>query len=216
MAKIGVFDSGVGGLSVANAIKKALPGHEVLLREDSANLPYGTKTPEQLYSLALPILGQMAGDGCDVIVIACNTVTTNIISELRVALEIPLIGMEPMIKPAAKQTNTGVIAVYATPATLRSKRYAWLKAEYAAGIEVIEPDVSDWAQMIESDSIYRDKVANIIETTLQKNADILMLGCTHYHWIEELVNELAAGRATVIQPEGPVIKQLQAVLKQTG
>lgn len=214
--KLGVFDSGVGGLSVANAITKAMPEHEVILREDKANLPYGTKTPEQLYNLVLPILEDMVEEGCEAIVIACNTVTTNIISELRVALEVPLVGMEPMVKPAAEQTRTGVIAVYATPATLKSKRYAWLKSEYAKNVTVIEPDVSDWAEMIESDAINRNKIAEIIDTTLQKDADVLVLGCTHYHWIEEMMNELVVGRAHIIQPEGAVIKQLQAVLAQLG
>ena len=214
--KIGVFDSGVGGLSVANAIQRVLPEHDVLLREDKDNLPYGTKTPEQLYCLVLPILESMVEEGCQVIVIACNTVTTNIISELRVALDVPLVGMEPMVKPAAEQTKTGIIAVFATSATLKSKRYAWLKAEYTKEIKVIEPDVTEWAEMIESNIINREKIAEIIATTLQKNADVLVLGCTHYHWIEKLMNELTAGKARIIQPEDPVIKQLQAVLAQLG
>src|SRR5690606_39192842 len=119
---IGVFDSGVGGLSVANAIKKAFPEYEVLLREDSENLPYGTKTPDELYGLVLPILQNMIQEGCIVIVIACNTVTTTLISRLRQELSIPLVGMEPMVKPAAEQTKTGVIAVCATLATLKSER----------------------------------------------------------------------------------------------
>jgi glutamate racemase len=210
--KIGVFDSGVGGLSVANAIKSALPVHETVLREDKANLPYGTKSPEQLYALVLPILERMVEEGCEIIVIACNTVTTNIIAELRAALTVPLIGIEPMIKPAAERTQSSIIAVFATPATLRSRRYAWLKAEYAAGVEVLEPDVSDWAEMIERNTINRDKIAKIIDTVLQKNADVVVLGCTHYHWIEALIEELVAGKAEVLQPEQAVIARLTAMI----
>ncbi len=212
--KIGVFDSGVGGKAVAAAISRALPNHEIILREDKENLPYGTKSPEKLLELVLPILQQMVEQGCRVIVIACNTVSTNIISELRKELKVPLVGMEPMVKPASQLSSTGVIAVFATPATLKSQRYTWLKNEYCKKVAVIEPDCSDWAQMIENKQINRDKIAKIIKHCLQKKADILVLGCTHYHWIEQTVMEIAGSRARVIQPEEPAIKQLKRVLAQ--
>lgn len=214
--KIGVFDSGVGGLSVANAIRKALPMHEVVLREDKENLPYGTKSSEELFKLVLPILEQMVDEGCEIIVIACNTVTTTIITELRAALGIPLIGMEPMVKPAAEQTKSSVIAVFATPTTLASPRYAWLKQEYAKGVKVIEPDCSRWAQMVENNEVDRESIADNVAIALQAGADIIVLGCTHYHWIEELINEIVDGKAVVIQPEQPVISQLKTVLAQLG
>ena len=210
--KIGVFDSGVGGLSVANAVKKALPQAEVMLREDKENLPYGTKTSKRLLTLVEPILREMVADGCEVIVVACNTVTTTIITQLRERIKVPLIGMEPMIKPAAEQTKTKVIAVCATPRTLASDRYNWLKNEYAKGLKVIEPDCGDWAMMIESETISRDKIAKIIDDACEQGADVIVLGCTHYHWIEDLINNLANGRATVIQPEQPVINQLKKVM----
>jgi len=210
--KIGVFDSGVGGLSVANAVKKALPQAEVMLREDKENLPYGTKTSKRLLTLVEPILREMVADGCEVIVVACNTVTTTIINQLRERIKVPLIGMEPMIKPAAEQTKTKVIAVCATPRTLASDRYNWLKNEYAKGLKVIEPDCGDWAMMIESETISRDKIAKIIDDACEQGADVIVLGCTHYHWIEDLINNLANGRATVIQPEQPVINQLKKVM----
>lgn len=214
--KIGVFDSGVGGLSVANAINAALPNNEILLREDKANLPYGTKSSEELYSLVLPILQAMVDEGCRVIVIACNTVTTNIISELRVALSVPLVGMEPMVKPAAEQTKTGVIAVFATPATLSSSRYLWLKQEYAKEVQVLEPDCSNWAKMVEDNQIDRKSVETNVRLALEGGADVIVLGCTHYHWIEEIIKDVVAGRAAVLQPEKPVIKQLKQVLGQLG
>lgn len=212
--KIGVFDSGVGGLSVANAIRKALPEHEVLLREDKANLPYGTKTPEELFKLVLPILEQMVEEACDVIVVACNTVTTSIIAELRAALPVRLIGMEPMVKPAANLTKSKVIAVFATPTTLKSGRYRYLKNEYAQDIQVVEPDCSTWSSMIEQNQLDQEQIRSNTQLALSAGADVIVLGCTHYHWIEELIKGFAAGRAEVLQPEQPVIEQLKRVLEQ--
>lgn len=212
--KIGVFDSGMGGLSVANAIKKSLPEHEILYREDSQNLPYGTKTPEHLLSLVAPILQNMADEGCDLIVVACNTVTTTLISELRQVLSIPLVGMEPMVKPASERTKTGTIAVFATPTTLGSNRYQWLKEEYCKNVAVIEPDCSDWALLIEENRLNEENIREDIDLALDGGADVLVLGCTHYHWIEGLINKIVDGKAEVIQPEQPVIEQIKRVLKQ--
>lgn len=210
--KVGVFDSGVGGQSVVAAIKKAIPDAQVVFADDKENLPYGTKTPEQLLELVTPKLEQLEKQGCEAVVIACNSVTTTIINELRERIDIPLVGMEPMVKPAAQQTKTGVIAVCATPATLASKRYAELKAQHAEGKTVLEPDCSDWAEMVENKQIDRTKIQSTTEELCDKNADVIVLGCTHYHWIEDLIKETAAGKAQVIQPEEPVISQLKRVL----
>ncbi len=212
-AKIGVFDSGVGGLSVANAIKKAFPEYEIILAEDKENLPYGNKTPEQLLKLVEPILKNLA-QKTNIIVVACNTVSTTLIDKLRKKINVPLIAMEPMVKPAAEQTKTGTIAICATPATLASKRYKWLKDSYAKNVRVIEPDCSDWSLMIENNNVDREKITDRMQNVLDQKADIIVLGCTHYHWIEKLIKEITAGKALVLQPEGPVIEQLKRVLKQ--
>ena len=212
--KIGVFDSGVGGQSVVNAINKAMPEHEVIYVEDHENLPYGTKTPQQLHELVLPLVNRLVDKGCKVIVIACNTVTTTIIDKLRQEISVPLVGMEPMVKPAAELTKTGKIAVCATPTTLASKRYNYLKATYAKNIEVFEPDCSEWAKLVESNRIDKEFIQGEIETVCQQGADVIVLGCTHFHWIEDIVNDVVRGRATVLQPEKPVIDQLFKVLKQ--
>jgi glutamate racemase len=212
--KIGVFDSGVGGLSVARAIEITLPDVKVLLREDHENLPYGNKSAEELLTLVCPILQDMVTQGCQVIVVACNTVSTAIISELRATISVPLIAMEPMVKPAAEQTKTGIITVCATPSTLQSKRYQWLKDTYAVDKIVLEPDCSDWAFMIEEEKIDGFKIAERINETLEQGSDIVVLGCTHYHWIEHEIRVLCAGRAKVMQPEQPVIRQLQRVIAQ--
>jgi len=212
--KIGVFDSGMGGLSVANAIKKALPEHEVLFMNDAKNIPYGTKTVEEIYSGCKPIFDELVAEGCQIIVVACNTVTTNLIDRLRQEIPIPLIGMEPMVKPAAEQTQSKVIAICATPRTLASARYKWLKDTFAQGVKVVEPDCSDWTSMIESESVDRDKIAARIDEACEQGADVIVLGCTHYHWIEDMIIELANGRAKVLQPEQPVIEQLKRVMTQ--
>lgn len=212
--RIGVFDSGVGGQAVVVAIKKALPSLEILYADDKANLPYGTKGAAELLRLVTPRLQFLVDSGCQLIVIACNTVTTSIISRLRAALPVPLIGMEPMIKPAANLTRSGVIAVCATPTTLATQRYLWLKQTYATTVRVLEPDCSDWAYMIERQQLDRQKIQSSIDKTCRQGADVIVLGCTHYHWIEELIKKVVAGRATVLQPEAPVIAQLKRVLKQ--
>ncbi|MDZ7744678.1 MAG: glutamate racemase [Candidatus Saccharibacteria bacterium] len=213
MTKIGVFDSGVGGQAVVDAIKRSIPDADVVYADDKANVPYGNKTPEELKQLVLPILNMLSKQGCDAIVVACNSVTTTIISDLRQKISTPLIGMEPMVKPAAATTETGMIAVCATPATLKSTRYAWLKQQYADGVEVLEPDCSAWPYMIESKQIDHNKIRSRIADVCEAGADVIVLGCTHYHWIEKEIKDIAKEyKTTVIQPEQPVIAQLKRVL----
>lgn len=211
--KIGVFDSGIGGRSVAQAIQRALPEATVVFRDDHQHMPYGDKPPAQVLELVTPILQQLASEGCQAIVIACNTVTTTRITELRQRIAVPLIGIEPMIKPAAARTKTGVIAVCATPATLASARYHWLKQTYAQGVRVLEPDCRNWAYMIEHNTVNEQQIAAQLNAACDEGADVIVLGCTHYHWIEELAQRIARDRAVVIQPEQPVIAQLKRVLE---
>lgn len=210
--KVGVFDSGVGGLSIANAIRRALPDVEVLLRQDTEHVPYGLRPPEELLGFVVPIFQELVDAGCRAIVVACNTVTTTLIDELRRRFSVPLIAIEPMIKPAAALTKTGVIAVCATPTTLASSRYRQLKEQYAKDIEVMEPDCGDWALMIEHKRIDEAHVAERINAALARRADVIVLACTHYHWIEQEIEDLAAGRAQIIQPETATIAQLKRVL----
>lgn len=214
MPKIGVFDSGVGGLSVARALEEALPQYEIVFANDPEHLPYGTKPPQQILGYVLPILHELESKGCELIVIACNTVSTTLIQDLRNSVSVPLVAVEPMIKPAALATKTGIIAVCATPTTLASKRYRWLKGQYAKGVNVLEPDCSDWSAMIEQNQVDRQKIHDRIESVCRAGADVIVLGCTHYHWIEDLIKQIANGRAQVIQPEQPVVNQVKRVLKQ--
>lgn len=210
--KIGVFDSGIGGLSVANAIEKALPEHQVVFKNDSEHMPYGTKSPEQLLELVSPIFTRLIAEGCQVIVVACNSVSTTIIERLREDFDLPIIGVEPLIKLAAELTQTNIIAVCATPTTLASGRYHVLKNSYAAELTVLEPDCSDWANMIQRQQVEEQKVRATIEQLLKANADVIVLGCTHYHWIEEEINNIVGNSATIIQPEPLIIEELKLVI----
>ncbi|MDL2341817.1 MAG: glutamate racemase [Patescibacteria group bacterium] len=211
---IGVFDSGVGGLSVAQAIEKALPLDRVIFKNDAEHVPYGSRTAAEILPLILPIFEAFIADGCEAIVVACNTVSTTLIDELRARFDVPLIAMEPMIKPAVQLTSTKVIAVCATPTTLTSPRYAALKQQYANGITVIEPDCSDWSALIENSQLNKAQIAQQLEPALAAGADVIVLGCTHYHWIEQDILALIGDKATVLQPEPAVISQLIRVLGQ--
>lgn len=212
--KIGVFDSGVGGKYIAQKIGERFPNHEITLREDKEHLPYGDKTPKELLDLTSPILQQLVSSGCEVIVVACNTVTTTIIGQLRQKISVPIVAIEPMIKPAASLTKTNTIAVCATPATLRSDRYKALKTEFASGIRVIEPDCSNWAFMIEQNQITQEAINQVVDSVITERADVIVLACTHYHWIEELITEVAVGKAKVIQPTDAILSRLETVISE--
>lgn len=211
---IGVFDSGLGGLSVANAVKKAFPNIEVKFVNDSDHVPYGKKSKQELLKLALPLLQKMEEDGCKVIVIACNTLTTTVIKELRENINVPLVAVEPMVKPASLITRTKTIAVCATPATLSSKRYNGLKEEYAKDVKVIEPDCSNWAELIEKSKLDQEQIKITVEAILAQGADVIVLGCTHYHWIEEDIKKLVGDKAEVLQPEEAIVRRLKQTLEQ--
>lgn len=213
--KIGVFDSGIGGMSVAHAIAEAFPDVDVIFEDDHENLPYGIKSPDELRRLAIPHLNSLKEKGCTIIVVACNTLSTTIIPDLKNDFPVPLVPIVPMIKPASLATKTKKVAVCATPTTLASERYAELKREYGEGIEFIEPYCGDWAEMIESNDVDQLNIQRVINDVCAHGADVIVLGCTHYHWIETEIKELADGRAVVIQPEQAVIQNLASMLGRT-
>ncbi|QQS19870.1 glutamate racemase [Candidatus Saccharibacteria bacterium] len=211
--KIGVFDSGIGGLSVAQAIDRALPGHEVVFRHDTPeHFPYATKAPDEIFSFAIPIVQSLVDEGCQVVVIACNTVSTTLIGRLRGYFSVPLVAAEPMVRPAAEQTKTGIIAVCATPTTLASSRYAELKRLYAADVKVLEPDCANWSWLIEHNEINEATLRQVIEPVIEAGADVIVLGCTHYHWIEDQIQEIASLQADVMQPETAIVAELKRVI----
>lgn len=212
MKKIGVFDSGIGGKSVALALEKAFPQYEIIFISDPENLPYGTKTPEKLRELVKPKIKELSEKGVNVIVIACNTVSTTILDYVKQLVSVPVIGVVPMVKEAAKITNSNVIAVCATPTTLKSQKYGELKNKYAKGIKVIEPDCSRWTQMIEDNRVDRTEITQKIDSACNAGADVIILGCTHYHWIEKLIKTIAGDRATIINPEDKLVLRVKEVI----
>lgn len=210
---IGVFDSGIGGLSLANTIQRILPDTNVIFKNDSANVPYGTKTNKELLELSLPLLQDLA-EKSDVLVIACNTLTTNLLPEIQAAVSIPVIGVEPLVERANLYTISKTICVCATPRTLSSGRYAQLKAEFASDITVIEPDCSDWSAMIEKYDVDHKKIRKIIKDACKQGADVIVLGCTHYHWIADEITKAASKyNVKVIFPEESVVERLKLVLE---
>jgi len=210
--KIGVFDSGVAGLSIANAIKKALPDYEIIYREDSEHFSYGSRSPEQILRFVEPIFRNMVDEGCAIIVIACNTVTTTLLDTLRERLTVPLVGVEPMFEVAAQATQARKIAVCATPTTYASPLYRELKAQYAKDITVFEVECRDWPYMADRDPVDDIKVSKRIEEVLGYGVDVIVLACTHYHWIGEKIRYLSVQKATVIEPEEETVRRLQEVL----
>jgi len=212
--RIGVFDSGVGGLSVAQAIESTLKDVTVIFANDPKHVPYGNKPAQEILAYTIPIMKKLEKEGCELIVIACNTVTTTLLTDLKKEIAVPLIGLEPMVKAAAERTQTGIIAVCATPATLNSQRYEYLKVTYAKHVSVLEPDCSMWSTMIETSKIDHDFIANQINEVCNQRADVIVLGCTHYHWIEEDIKSAAAGRALVMQPEPSVVRKVVRVLEE--
>ncbi len=210
---VGVFDSGKGGKSVAEAVRHNFPNLEVIFRADTQNLPYGSKSPRDLLKLVVPIMIDLS-KRCDVIVVACNTITTTIINDLRQLIDTPIIGIEPMVKPASQITKSNVIAVCATPTTLKSGRYQQLKNAYAKNIIVLEPDCSKWAEMIEKNELDSIEIQRTIEDVLEQKADVIVLGCTHYHWIDKDIKKCASNRAKILQPEDAIMSRLKTVLQQ--
>jgi glutamate racemase len=212
--KVGVFDSGIGGKSVARAIETELPSIEVLFVHDSPeHFPYATKSPDEIYGYILPIFQKLVDEGCDAVVVACNTVSTTLIRRLRGAFDVPMVALEPMVKPASLLTATGVITICATPTTLASERYEWLKQEYGQACTFIEPDCADWSSLIEHNQMNEARLRKELEPALAAGSDVIVLGCTHYHWIEEEIKTIAGEGVRVLQPESAVVAQLKRVLK---
>lgn len=212
--RIGVFDSGIGGQAVAANLKHEFPHADIMSVSDQEHVPYGNREPAEIIRLTELAITPLVESGCDVIVIACNTATAVALDSLRDRHPTQLfIGLEPMIKPAAALTNSGIIAVFATPATLNSDRYQQAKAKYAASIQVIEPDCSEWAELIEADEMNRDKIEDTVNECLQQAVDIIVLGCTHYHWIKDEIVETAGLHAAVLEPSEAIARRVRELLR---
>ena len=212
--RIGVFDSGIGGEAIAAALAAGFPMAEIITVSDREHMPYGNRAPAEILRLTSAAVRPLIGAGCDIIVIACNTATATALPQLR--LDFPdqlFIGLEPMIKPAARLSRSKVVAVCATPATLSSASYRRLKLLHGARLTFVEPDCSDWAELIESDSMNRERIDTVARTCLAHNADVVVLGCTHYHWIKNELSSALGDMAVVIEPSDAIVSRIKELLE---
>jgi glutamate racemase len=215
MVKIGVFDSGIGGQAIADKLKTLFPDAEIIFVNDHEHVPYGTRRRAEIIELTLAAIQPLIDAGCDAIVIACNTATTMAIKDIRAAHpDVHFVGIEPMIKPAAKLTRSGVIAVFATPGTLRSPRYAQLKHTWAPKLTVLEPDCSGWATLIERGEPERIDIHSMINEIHRWKADVIVLGCTHYHWLKERIEKAAGPRVQVLEPSDAIGNRIESLLAE--
>jgi glutamate racemase len=214
--KIGVFDSGIGGKAVANSLQSAFPTATIITAHDHEHVPYGLRSIAEVIRLTDTAIQPLLSAKCDVIVIACNTATAAAIETLRDTYPQQFfVGLEPMVKPAAAMTHTKTICICATPATLRSERYLGLKKTYAANITVIEPDCSLWASLIENNTLNEAVIEATIDDACKQGADVIVLACTHYHWIRKSIETFVAGRAVVIDPSEAIVRRVSALLERS-
>lgn len=206
--KIGVFDSGRGGHIIAERLQILFPEYTFIVADDAAHVPYGSRSSQEIYQLAKAALAPLFAEQCDVIVLACNTLTAAAVDQFR--LEFPeqtFIGFEPMVKPASLRTKTGVIAILATPATIASDRYKKLKDKWAGDIRVIEPDCSTWAERIEHGKTV--DIETVITPLLEGGTDQIVLACTHYLALEDSIAKLSAGKAEVLEPTAAIAERIR-------
>jgi len=210
--RIGIFDSGIGGSAVCVTLQKLLPLAEIISVNDHKNMPYGNRKPKEIIRLTNNAIKPLIVAKCDAIIIACNTATTTAISSLRLTYpNMTFIGIEPMIKPATFLTKTNHIAVCATPSTLKSKRYIELKKIWAKNIETIEPDCSNWAELIENGKSNEIDIKSTIKLLNKHNVDVIVLGCTHYHWIKKRIVDAAGPNIKVLEPSDAIAARIKTI-----
>lgn len=211
--KLGVFDSGIGGKAIAKSLQAEFPEAKIITVDDRKHVPYGSRQKNEVIRLTETAIQPLLDAQVDVIVIACNTATAAAIDTLRARYPSQrFIGIEPMLKPASRATSTKTIAVCATPATLNSQRYQAAKQLWLTGVKVFEPDVSDWAELIENSQLNRQKIESTIHPLIEQGADMIVLGCTHYHWIKEEVLQITGQKATVLEPSKAISARVRELL----
>lgn len=214
--KIGVFDSGIGGQAVADQLHILIPDAEILSVNDHEHVPYGTRTPEDIISLTHEAIQPLLEAACDVIVIACNTATTVAIRYLRETYPATkFVGIEPMVKTAAGLSESKHIAVLATPATLASPRYHELKETWAKGVTIDEPDCHDWASLIENEHITEVPIEAVVETAIEGGADVIVLACTHYHWLKDRAENAAGEHAKILEPSDAIARRITDITSRS-
>lgn len=210
---IGIFDSGIGGLSVWRKVFELMPEEDYLYFADSLHCPYGLKTDEFIADRAMKITQFLTGRGADLVIVACNTATAASIDTLRSRFGIPFVGMEPAIKPAILETETGVVGVLATAVTFTGRLYHHTLAQYTAGenIEVIEQVGYGLVEAVEQGKISTPETIELlhryIDPMLEAGADHIVLGCTHYPFLTGEIEKIVDGRARIVNPAGAVARQ---------
>lgn len=223
---IGIFDSGIGGLSVFREIRKLLPEQGYIYYSDSAHCPYGEKSKEYIIDRARSITRRLMGMGAEIVVVACNTATAAAISTLRKEFPIKFIGMEPAIKPAAALTKTGVVGVLATAGTLKAEKYLDTREKWAQSITVVEHIGEGFVELVEkgqtSGAEAEAVVQNSLVPLLEAGADTIVLGCTHYPFLADTIKKVAAAHGAdgnsfhLIDPAPAVARHLLEVMEAEG
>ncbi len=216
---IGLFDSGLGGLAVARALRTLLPAHDLLYLADSAHCPYGPQPIKQVRARSLACSQWLVAQGARVVVVACNTATSAALDELRAALHVPVVGMEPGVKPAVAATRSGRVAVLATSGTLGGERFARLVARFAAQIEVRTVACPGMVRLVEAGTLAgptaQAVVSGYVAPLAAEGFDTLVLGCTHFPPLRPLI-AAAAPAATIIDTGPAVAAQTARVAQQAG
>lgn len=217
---VGIFDSGVGGTSIFKEIHQLLPNESIIYLADSRNAPYGDKTADDIKNLSEKNTRFLLSMNCKLIVVACNTATTNAISYLRANYNVPFIGIEPAIKPAALQTKTGCIGILATKGTLASDLFHKTTNLYSTNIRVIEQIGTGIVELIEEGKLYSEDMRQLLKTYLRPmisaQIDHLVLGCTHYPYLIPILKELLPEHVKIIDSGEAVARQTKHILNQNN
>lgn len=217
---VAIFDSGVGGLSVAREIRRALPAEHLLYLADHAYVPYGDRTTEEVRARTLAAGRWLEARGARVLVVACNTASGAALETLREHLGIPVIGMEPAVKPAVAATRNGRVGVMATAGTLRSERYARLVANHADGSRVIAQPCPGLADLIEDGHLDGDALRAAVEgfaaPLREAGVDTVVLGCTHYPFVRETIAAALGPGVSIVDSGHAIARQTERILSERG
>ncbi|HSL42783.1 MAG TPA: glutamate racemase [Anaerolineales bacterium] len=218
---IGIFDSGIGGISVLRAIREQMPEESVIYFGDQGHVPYGSRSMEQIQSLSEAITRFLLAHGAKIIVVACNTASAAALIYLRQRFpDVQFVGMEPAVKPAAERTQTGKVGVLATPATFQGALYASVVERFANGVELFQNTCPGLVQQIELGNLSGKETRQILEEALlpmlEKGIDTVVLGCTHYPFVIPLIQQIVGGKVRVIDPAPAVAKQTGRLLDTSG
>ena len=214
---IGFFDSGIGGLSIYNEIKNSMPNESTIYIADNLNAPYGKKAESEIIQLSIKNTQKLVDLRCKLIIVACNTATTNAIEVLRKKFNIPIVGIEPAIKPAMLETKSNNIGVLATEKTLSSNLFLQTSDRFSKGINIHEQIGFDLVKIIEENGINEEllipKLREYIEPMLEKNIDHLVLGCTHYYYLMYLLKKILPNGVKILDSSRAVTKRVKNLLK---